>query len=481
VGGPGGGEVPQESGKEGGGHCDAGLGAEGADSSTSSGVPVQPKLAAPSGGRGYPSAVRGGGRVQGVDGLRTLAVGLVMVYHLEPGLLPGGALGVDVFFTISGFVITRLLVAEYTRTGDIAMGPFYWRRWLRLVPALLTLCAVCAVLAGTTALPGFGGAWTSVLLSATFLVNIVRAAQPGPYSGSTALLAHNWSLGVEEQFYLLWPPLLRLLLRRVRPRTVLVWAAALCALPVVWRWLLWDPTQAHRIYNGTDTRADQLLAGALLAIAVARLRADDRRLRALARWSGRLAWPALCLLGLIVWQVPMTESSAWTESWYTVGFLVAALLSATVVAALELRPASALGRLLALAPLAWVGRNLSYGLYLWHYPLGRLLSDVGVGQGHLVATLAASFAAATASHYLIERPLNAHWRHRGPGGHTGPGGGGASRTLLPGIPSPVRGRRSTEAPAPVPASSGAASPGAGAGRDGQDTPQRRSLRSPSRI
>lgn len=357
------------------------------------------------GGRGYPSALRGRGRVGGVDGLRTLAVLLVIVYHQEPELLPGGALGVDVFFTISGFVITRLLVAEFARTGDIAMRPFYWRRWIRLVPALLTLCVVCAVLA-FTGLPGFDGAWASIALSATFLVNIVRAVQPGLYSDSTSLLAHNWSLGVEEQFYLLWPPLLRVLLGKVRPRTVLLWTLTLCLLPVVWRWELWSPTAAHRIYNGTDTRADQLLAGALLAVVVARLHAEDRRLVALRKWSARLAWPALAVLGLIVWQIPMTSANGWTQAWYTVGFLVTAILSATVVASLELQPRSWLSRGLSLAPVAWVGRNLSYGLYLWHYPLGRLLHDLGVRDAWLLyATLAASFAAATASHYLVERPL----------------------------------------------------------------------------
>ncbi|MCA1223070.1 acyltransferase [Streptomyces sp. 8L] len=396
------------------------------------GMPVQPKLpSAPGGGRGFPSAIRRSGRVRGVDGLRTLAVGMVMIYHLVPGSLPGGSIGVDVFFTISGFVITRLLVAEYARTGDISMGQFYWRRWLRLVPALLTVCALCAILAGATSLPGFDGAWTSVLLSMTFLVNIVRAAQPGPYSDGTSLLAQNWSLGVEEQFYLLWPPLLKGLLHRVRPRTVLIWAAVLCLLPVGWRWLLWDPTQAHRIYNGTDTRADQLLAGALLAVAVARLRHDDPRLAALRRWSGRMAWPALGVLGLIVWKIPVTGANAWTESWYTAGFLVTAVLSATIIAALELRPRSALSWTLSLAPVAWVGRNLSYGLYLWHYPLGRLLADLGVHQGHLLATLAASFAAATASYYLIEQPLNRRWRRRGPGSRPGSGRGAPDASTAP--------------------------------------------------
>jgi peptidoglycan/LPS O-acetylase OafA/YrhL len=342
-----------------------------------------------------------------VDGLRTLAVGLVLVYHLEPDLVPGGAVGVDIFFTISGFVITRLLLAEFARTGDVDMGAFYRRRWLRLVPALFTVCALCAVLALTTRMPGFSGgsAWASIALSATFLVNIVRAAQPGPYSGDTSLLAHSWSLGVEEQFYLLWPPLLLLLLRRVRPRTVLIWACALCLLPVFWRYMLWSPTAAHRIYNGTDTRADQLLAGALLAITVARLHAEDRRMVALRVWSGRLAWPALALIALIVWQVPTTDPGPLTGAFYTIGFLVIAVLSVTVIAALELRPRTWLSRALSLAPLVWTGRNLSYGLYLWHYPLGRLLSDLGVDTWLTPATITASFAAATASHYLIEKPL----------------------------------------------------------------------------
>jgi peptidoglycan/LPS O-acetylase OafA/YrhL len=357
-------------------------------------------------GHGFPSALRTGGRIDGVDGLRALAVVVVMVYHLDTDLLPGGAFGVDIFFTISGFVITRLLLTEFARSGDVAMGPFYRRRWLRLVPALLALCAVCAILAATTELRGFEGAWTSIGLSATFLVNIVRAAEPGAYSDSTTLLAHNWSLGVEEQFYLLWPPVLVLLLRRVRPRTVLISAAVLCLLPVFWRWFLWSPSAVHRIYNGTDTRADQLLVGALLAIAVARLHAEDRRLAMLRRWSGRLAWPALAVLALLVRQISGTHTGAWTVPLYTVGFLVTAVLTATVLAALDLSPRGRLSRTLSVTPLVWVGRNLSYGLYLWHYPLGRLLSDLGVDTTwHALATLGTSFAAATASYYLIERPL----------------------------------------------------------------------------
>ncbi|MFF0156555.1 acyltransferase family protein [Streptomyces sp. NPDC005263] len=365
-----------------------------------------------SGGRGFSSALRGG-RVAGLDGLRTVAVVLVIVYHLEPDAVPGGSVGVDVFFTISGFVITRLLLAEYARTGRVDLRSFYRRRWLRLGPAMLVMCAVTALLSVALPLPLFDGAWVAAALAATSVVNLVRAGEPGPYSDLTAPLSHTWSLGVEEQFYLAWPLLLLVLLRNATARTVLGWVAALCVLPVLWRTALWDPTAAHRIYNGPDTRADQLLVGALLAVVLARLRADDPRLALLRRWAGRLCWPALALLGLIAWQVPITEASGWNPVWFTVGLLAAAVLSAVVVAALELCPQAWPSRLLSVSAAVWVGRNLSYGMYLWHYPVIRLLSDLGVQGGRLLpAGLAATVAAALASYVLVERPLSRRDRFR---------------------------------------------------------------------
>lgn len=358
------------------------------------------------GGQGFSSAPRGGGRVAGLDGLRTVAVVLVIVYHVEPDLIPGGSVGVDVFFTISGFVITRLLVGEYARTGGIGLWSFYRRRWLRLMPALLVMCAVTALLSVTFALPLFRGAWVAAALAAGSVVNLVRAGDTGTYSDLTAPLSHTWSLGVEEQFYLAWPLLLLVLLRHATARAVLGLVAVLCVLPVLWRTVLWDPSAAHRIYNGPDTRADQLLIGALLALVLARLRADDPRLDLLRRWAGRLCWPALALLGLIAWQIPITEVSGWNPVWYTVGFLAAALLTACVVAALALCRQSWPTRLLSLSVPVWIGRNLSYGMYLWHYPVIRLLSNLGVhGDQLLPAGLAATLAAALASYALVERPL----------------------------------------------------------------------------
>nr|WP_280882719.1 acyltransferase [Streptomyces pseudovenezuelae] len=345
-----------------------------------------------------------------MDGLRTVAVAMVLVYHVRPDLLPGGSVAVDVFFTISGFVITRLLLAEYARTGGIGLRSFYRRRWLRLVPALLVVCAVCVVLSLTTSLRAFDGAWAAAGLAAAFVVNIVRALQPGPYSDVTGPLGHTWSLSVEEQFYLLWPLALLFLLRRFRARTVLLCTAALCALPVLWRYHLWNPDAAHRIYNGTDTRADQLLAGALVAVALARLRADDPRLAMLRSCAGRLAWPALGLLFLVALKVPVTGGEgAWNAVWYTVGFLAVAMVSATLVMGLVLRPDTRLSRVLSLAPLAWVGRNLSYGIYLWHYPIIRLLGSLGVKDGRMSATVVLTMLMALLSYALVETPF----LHRG--------------------------------------------------------------------
>ena len=356
----------------------------------------------------FPSAVPPAGRVRGLDGLRTLAVTLVLVYHVEPEFVPGGSIGVDVFFTISGFVITRLMLAEFARTGTVGLRGFYRRRWRRLVPALLALCAVCVVLALTTSLRGFDNSLVAAGLAAAFVVNIVRAVQPGTYSDLTGPLGHTWSLGVEEQFYLVWPPVLVVLLRRFRARTVLIATAVLCALPVVWRIVLWAPDAAHRIYNSTDTRADQLLAGALVAVVLARLPEGDPRLERLRRWAGRLAWPALGVLALAAWQVPITGRTGWwTPVWYTVGFLVVAVVSAVLVAGLELRPRGTLSRFLSLAPLSWTGRNLSYGMYLWHYPISRLLGVLGVDtwQQQLPATAALTFLVALVSYYAVERPF----------------------------------------------------------------------------
>jgi peptidoglycan/LPS O-acetylase OafA/YrhL len=143
-----------------------------------------------------------------------------------------------------------------------------------------------------------------------------------------------------------------------------------------------------------------------VAVVLARLPAGDPRLERLRVWAGRLAWPALAALALTAWQVPITGGAGWwTPAWYTVGFLAVAVASATLVAGLELRPHGTLSRLLSLPPLAWTGRNLSYGMYLWHYPIARILGLQGVDTWQLPATALLTVLMALLSYYAIERPF----------------------------------------------------------------------------
>ncbi len=342
-----------------------------------------------------------------MDGLRAVAAGAVIACHLRPDLLPGGSVGVDVFFAISGFVITTLLVTEFERTGRIRLRRFYTRRFLRLAPALMVLCGLVAFLALATPLRAFEGQWMAALLAATYVANIVRASQSGPYDNTMGALPHTWSLAVEEQFYLAWPIALRALLGRLTSRSVVAVVGVSCLVPTAVRLLIWDDDAAHRIYNGFDTRADQLLVGCLLALVLWHLRDDDAVLARVRTWAGRLAWIAAVALGLVAWRLRITGwVDGWTPAWYTVGFLAVAVVTATVLATLVLQPRHPLSRLLALPPLAWVGQRLSYGLYLWHYPI---LAYVGtlhlVPQVEVMLVVGGAFVMAGLSYRFVERPL----------------------------------------------------------------------------
>ncbi|WP_241827790.1 acyltransferase family protein [Actinopolymorpha singaporensis] len=342
-----------------------------------------------------------------MDGLRAVAAGAVIACHLRPDLLPGGSVGVDVFFAISGFVITTLLVDEFERTGRIRLRRFYTRRFLRLVPALMVLCGLVALLALATPLRAFEGQWLAALLAATYVANIVRAGQSGSYDNTMGSLPHTWSLAVEEQFYLAWPIALRALLGRLTSRAVLAVVGALCLAPTVLRLLIWDDDAAHRIYNGFDTRADQLLVGCLLALVLWHLRDDEAALARIRTWAGRLAWVAAAVLGLVAWRLRITGwVDGWTPAWYTFGFLAVALLTATVLAVLVLDRRHPLNLLLALPPLAWVGQRLSYGLYLWHYPILAYSGTLHlVPQVEAMLVVAGAFVMAGLSYLVVERPL----------------------------------------------------------------------------
>ena len=343
-------------------------------------------------------------RLAGLDGLRAVAVLLVVVYHLFP-VLPGGFLGVDVFFVISGFLITTLLLREHDDTGRIALGRFWIRRVRRLLPALTLVVAATATAAwfvGGDILVGFG---RQLLGALTFAYNWVALWDGASYftADQPELLRNLWSLAVEEQFYLLWPLLLVLILRwRSRAGRTLL-ATGLAAGSVAWAVAL-AGEGATRTYYGTDTHAYGLLIGVALAFALhGRLDQAPARRRLLTGVLGLAAVGGMVALALLP---PSGDLLTFP------GVLVATSVLSAVAIAAAVQPGGWLGRALDTAPLRWIGER-SYGIYLWHWPLVVVATvaatglspdtavPVPVGAGVLVL----SIALAALSYRYVEQPV----------------------------------------------------------------------------
>jgi len=319
----------------------------------------------------------------------------VVLFHAVPQVLPGGFLGVDVFFALSGYLITRLLLNEHATRGRIDLWRFYVRRSWRLAPALCLMLLVYVSV--QLAWHGFAQ-WKTLaldtLLALAYVTNWTRA------SGwhLPADLGHTWSLAVEEQFYLLWPLLLIGVLkmsRRHGVRVVLVSAMALASM--FWRLYLQDQgVSVDRLYNGTDVRAETLLWGALLALLRFQETAQLKR-----RWFDQVLEWTIPILMLGLWL-----GAQWTEAWiYSVGITAVSGMSVMLIKGLHSGSWKILSMTLSANWLVYLGR-ISYGIYLWHFPILRwLLESPMDAWSRLACTLALSLLVASLSFQFMEKPL----------------------------------------------------------------------------
>ncbi|MDQ3833038.1 MAG: acyltransferase [Actinomycetota bacterium] len=351
----------------------------------------------------------------GLDGLRALAVLAVIAYHLELGWAQGGLLGVGVFFTLSGYLITDLLLGQRDAVGHLRLGDFWLRRARRLLPALFLMLAVVVVwtvLLDRSQLPAL---WGDVIAAVLYVSNwwyIASHASYFSHFGPPPALGHLWSLAVEEQFYLVWPWLLWLGLRYVRGRYRLAGltlaAAALSATVMA---LLYQPgSDPTRVYDGTDTRAFGLLVGAALAMVWPSRRFDAyftlqprqlRRERALSWLLDGAGVAGLVVVALLIWQ-----TNQYSAFLYRGGIALLSVATVLVVATLA-HPASQLGRALGWMPLRWLGVR-SYGIYLWHYPIIVLTTPTMQKSANLplnILQVGATIVVAALSWRFVEEPI----------------------------------------------------------------------------
>jgi peptidoglycan/LPS O-acetylase OafA/YrhL len=332
-----------------------------------------------------------------LDGLRGIAVLLVMIGH-GPFPFIGGGPGVTVFFTLSGFLITALLLEERRATGRVDLPRFYARRALRLLPALAVCLVVMAVV-----LTFRDEARTGVWLAALYVANLAPAlGERLPY------LSHTWSLSLEEQFYVVWPVTLLLLTRTRRTWPVLAVTSAgvvICAglrIFVDSRAVLAEPAPV-RIAFFALWRADALLVGCLLAL--------------LLGLALRLPRPVIRIAGLLGVAVVLAASTqATSDLYFHTWFTLVPLATAGILLWLLVEP-SRLSRFLTWAPLRYTGR-ISYGLYLWHFPIFQLLKPTlrGLpGVVELAVVAAASYAVAALSFRVVEQPFLRVKRRFAPG------------------------------------------------------------------
>ncbi|WP_230314481.1 acyltransferase family protein [Candidatus Contendibacter odensensis] len=339
------------------------------------------------------------GYVSELDGLRGAAILGVMGFHADTPFLKGCFIGVDIFFVLSGFLITTLLIQEFDESGSVSLKNFYMRRVLRLGPALIALLIVfCLASFAVLSEEKASRNYVDVIISLAYLSNWARAFSIHPPD----FLGHTWSLSIEEQFYIAWPIILLTILRvsKKRPHVVII-AATIALLSWIFRvYLSINSAPPERLYNGLDTRADTLMVGCTLGLWLSSGLATEKAKKILQKHLVVIAPISMVFL------LAVSTLSYWRDPWmYYFGFVIVELLTTALVLDVLINPQSIIRKVLAMKWLVWVG-SISYGLYLWHYPIYRTMSALGfyrldiITVGSLVTFIVAVF-----SYYVMERPL----------------------------------------------------------------------------
>jgi peptidoglycan/LPS O-acetylase OafA/YrhL len=362
-------------------------------------------------GRAVRTEPRTGSRLNALDGLRAVAITVVVLYHLHVPGFKTGFLGVNVFFVLSGFLITGLLLREHDRTGTIRLGRFWGRRWLRLYPALLAV-----VIVGVLCWPIVGdyqgaeklNSSQAAAIALSYTGNLFRAF----WDTSQGVFAPMWSLSMEEQFYLVWPILLLgVLVIRMRRSVLLAALSALVVASAAAGWMLYrypKPGSTPDIYFSPVINVAPLLTGAIVAVL---LRSD--RVRALARGLCGSWATYIGAAGLVGAAGGAAVIGHWADHPASFGLLLPGVGVAAGLLILGLSERrTALSRMLSVSPMAWFGRRVSYSFYLWHVLIIVLLQPFApsgiVGD---LALFVIAAAIATAAAYLIEVPVE-RLRHR---------------------------------------------------------------------
>lgn len=312
------------------------------------------------------------GHIAGLDGLRAVAIIAVLLFHLDLTFLPGGYIGVDIFFVISGYLITTLLVRERRANHRIDLRGFWTRRARRLLPALITVVTVSVVLgmiAGNDLLVNIR---RQVIGALTFSNNWLEIVAGSSYFNNTSpqLFVNFWSLAVEEQFYVFWPIIFLIVVgvsTTIRQRvTIMLIGAVLSAVAMA---VIFTPGEdPTRVYYGTDTHSFGLFIGGALAFL------------ARGRWFNTGSWRryrvVLALAGLVVLVILMCTMSSDLTWTYRGGLVLASISTAMVIAALPGRRPNLITQMFSIKPFVWIGHR-SYGIYLWHWPVILLIAAFG--------------------------------------------------------------------------------------------------------